>query len=615
MFLRCSKRRKDGKEHLYWSVVENRRLHDGRVLQRHVLYLGELNGQQEASWRKTVDLFGQDDAAPQQVALFPDDLAPAACPDDTLPIVSLRLGAMSLRRPRQWGACWLGCELWQQLGLDAFWREHLPPGREGTRWDLVLQTLALYRLIDPGSEWRLHRHWFDHSAIADLLGSDFTLADPHRLYACHDKLLTHKRALFDHLTGRWRDLFKAKYEVLLYDLTSTYFESDPPEKSDGLRRFGYSRDKRSDCVQVVIALIVTPEGFPLAYEILPGNTLDKSTLKDFLARIEEQYGKADRVWVMDRGIPTEEVLAQMRGSTPPVSYLVGTPKGKLTTLENDLLDREWKQARPKVRVKLLPKEGETYVLAESGDRILKERSMRRRRLRKYLAALDAITQRKRPLKRDAVHQAIGAAKKEAGRDARFVTVTVSVQHHVRGKSKSKSKGKGNGNGKDKSETATLTYKLDRQKLREARRREGRYLLRTNLTEEDPVKLWEYYLQLTEVEQAFKELKGDLSLRPIHHQLDHRIEAHIFISFLAYALQITLKARLKQSATGLTPRAVLEKFAAVQMLDVHLPTTDGREVVLTRYTQPEKELQLLLDQLKLTLPAQPPPKITAPAKPT
>ena len=612
MFLRCSKRRKDGKEHLYWSVVENRRLHNGRVLQRHVLYLGELNGRQESSWRKSVELFGQDDAAPRQVALFPDDLAPAPCADDTLPIVSLRLGAMSLRRPRQWGACWLGCELWQQLGLDAFWRDHLPPGREGTRWDLVLQTLALYRLIDPGSEWRLHRHWFDHSAIADLLGSDFTLADPHRLYACHDKILTHKRALFDHLTERWRTLFHAKYEVLLYDLTSTYFESDPPENSDGLRRFGYSRDKRSDCVQVVIALIVTPEGFPLAYEVLPGNTLDKSTLQDFLARIEEQYGKADRVWVMDRGIPTEETLTQMRASTPPVSYLVGTPKGKLTTLENDLLHREWKHARPKVRVKLLPKEGETYVLAESGDRILKERSMRRRRLRKYLDALNAITRRKRPLQRDAVHQAIGAAKKEAGRDARFVTV--SVQHHLKEKGKNKGSDNGKDSGKQKNETATLTYKIDRQKLREARRREGRYLLRTNLTEEDPAKLWEYYLQLTEVEQAFKELKGDLSLRPIHHQLDHRIEAHIFISFLAYALQITLKARLRQSATGLTPRAVLEKFAAVQMLDVHLPTIDGREVVLTRYTQPEKDLQLLLDQLKLTLPDQPPPKITTPQNP-
>lgn len=314
-----------------------------------MLYLGELNGRQESSWRRTVELFGQDEDAPTQVALFPEDHAPVECDDDDLPVVRIRLSEMSLRRARQWGACWLGCELWRQLGLDAFWSEHLPPSREGTRWDLVLQTLVLYRLIDPGSEWRLHRHWFDHSAIADLLGSDFTLAEQHRLYACHDKLLEHKRALFDHLTQRWRDLFQAKYEVLLYDLTSTYFESDPPQQGDGLRRFGYSRDKRSDCVQVVIALIVTPEGFPLAFEVLPGNTTDKTTLKDFLGRIEDQYGKADRVWVMDRGIPTEEVLEQMRQSTPPVSYLVGTPKGRLTALEQPLLKRDWQQARASVK--------------------------------------------------------------------------------------------------------------------------------------------------------------------------------------------------------------------------------------------------------------------------
>lgn len=611
MFLRCSKRLKDGKQHLYWSVVENRRLHDGRVLQRHVLYLGELNGHQERSWRKTVHLFGQDGTAPQQAFLFPDEHAPVETADSDLPIVRLHLGAMSLRKPRQWGACWLGCELWQQLGLDVFWRDHLPPSREGTRWDLVLQTLTLYRLIDPGSEWRLHRHWFDRTAIGDLLGGDATLADPHRLYACHDKLLTHKRALFDHLTQRWSDLFDAKYEVLLYDLTSTYFESNPPEDPTGLRRFGYSRDKRSDCVQVVIALIVTPEGFPLAYEVLPGNTTDKTTLKDFLAKIEDQYGKADRIWVMDRGIPTEEVLEQMRGSTPPVSYLVGTPKGRLTALEKDLLQRPWQQARPSVRVKLLPTENETYVLAESGDRIKKERSMRRRRLRKYLNTLRAITGRKRPLQRDALHQALGAAKKEAGRDARFVTVTVSHQRQEEGSDEAKTNAEAKSRKrKAKDETATLSYQLDRKKLGEAWRREGRYLLRTNMTESDPVKLWEYYLQLTEVEQAFKELKHDLAVRPIHHQLDHRIEAHIFISFLAYAMQVTLKARLKRTASGLTPRTVLEKFAAVQMLDVHLPTTDGREVILTRYTQPEKDLQLLLDQLKLTLPDQPPPRITA-----
>jgi transposase len=596
MFLRCSKRRKDGKEHLYWSVVENRRLADQRVVQRHVLYLGELNGVQESSWRKTVELFGQDEDAPRQVALFPEEHAPAHVGVEELPIVRVRLAQMALRRPRQWGAGWLGCELWEQLGLGEFWRDKLSPGREGTRWDQVLPTLVLYRLIDPGSEWRLHRHWFEHTAIADLLGGDFALAEIHRLYECHDKLVAHKAALFDHLTARWRDLFDAQFEVLLYDLTSTYFESDPPVDPADPRRFGYSRDKRSDGVQVVIALIVTPEGFPLAYEMLPGNTTDKTTLQDFLAKIEKQYGKAERIWVMDRGIPTEETLGQMRASDPPVSYLVGTPKGKLTALEADLATRDWQQARPSVRVKLLPQTGETYVLVQSQDRIAKERAMRRRRLRAYLDRLAEIKARKRPLRRDALHQALGAAKKDAGRDARFVSVDVQLH------------------GEGKTQRATLSWQLDRQTLRTAWRREGRYLLRTNLTETDPAKLWEFYLQLTEVEQAFKELKGDLALRPIPHQLAGRIEAHIFVSFLAYCLQVTLKARLRRTASGLTPRSVLEKFAAVQMIDVHLPTTDGREIVMARHTQPEKDLQLLLDQLKLTLPEQGPPKIQAPQPP-
>ena len=346
-------------------------------------------------------------------------------------------------------------------------------------------------------------------------------------------------------------------------------------------------------MQVVIALIVTPEGFPIAYEVLPGNTADKTTLKGFLQKIEDQYGKAGRIWVMDRGIPTEEVLEQMRGSEPPMHYLVGTPKGRLNALEKALLQRPWQKARSSVRVKLLPQEGETYVLAESQDRIQKERSMRRRRLRAYLDTLRAIAARKHPLQRDALHQSLGAAKKDAGRDERFVIV--AVQHHRKGKI----------------ETATLSFRLNRAKLREAWRREGRYLLRTNLTDQDPAKLWAFYLQLTEVEQAFKEIKNDLALRPIHHQLDHRIEAHIFISFLAYAMQVTLKTRLKQTASGLTPRTALEKFTSLQMLDVHFPVTDGREIILTRSTHPEKDLLLLLDQLKLTLPPQAPPRISAP----
>jgi len=414
MFLRCKKRYKDGKEHLYWSIVENRRVSGGRVLQRHVLYLGELNGRQEASWQKTIALFAREgDPEPQQVSLFPEEHLPLDVGEREIPAVGIRLSGMRLLKPRQWGACWLGCHLWEQLDLDKFWEERLPVGRQGARWADILQTITIYRLLSPGSEWRLHRHWFDQSAMADLLGGDFSLAEIHRLYECHDKLLTHKTALFDHLTERWKTLFSAKFEVLLYDLTSTYFESDPPFPEGDKRKFGYSRDKRSDCVQVVIALIVTPDGFPMAYEVLAGNTTDKTTLRDFLKKIETQYGKADRIWIMDRGIPTEEVLEEMRQNNPPVSYLVGTPKGRLTALEKDLLYCPWKNVRQNVQVKLLVKDGETYVLAQSEDRIAKERSMRRRRLRKYLKALADLNARKTPLGRDEFHQALGAAKKRS----------------------------------------------------------------------------------------------------------------------------------------------------------------------------------------------------------
>jgi len=272
-------------------------------------------------------------------------------------------------------------ELWEQLGLDGFWQDRLRPSREGTRWLHVLKTLTCYRLIDPGSEWRLHRLWFDHSAMADLLGEDFGIAGKDTLYRCLDKLVEHKTAMFSHLKERWTSLFDAKYDVLLYDLTSTYFESNPPFAETDKRKFGHSRDKRSDCVQVVVALIVTPEGFPLAYEVLAGNTSDKTTLGGFLRRIEAQYGKASRIWVMDRGIPTEAALAEMRVSDPPVQYLVGTPKGRLSRLEEQLTGLAWQQVREGVEVKILPQGGELYVLAQSRDRVNKERAMRRRQLK------------------------------------------------------------------------------------------------------------------------------------------------------------------------------------------------------------------------------------------
>jgi transposase len=583
MFLRFTTRKKNGKQHRYYSLVENRRVASGRVVQRHALYLGEINDPQQEAWRKTIEIFEEGRARPRTVALFPED---RIGPVKDEQIVRIRLQELSLHRPRQWGACWLAVELWEQLGLDGFWAQRLPPSRKGTRWDWVLQILVVYRLLDPGSEWRLYRYWFEHSAMADLLGADEQLAQIHKLYQCHERLLAHKQELFSHLTQRWKDLFNARFDVLLYDLTSTYFESDPPFPEGDKRRYGYSRDKRPDCVQVVVALIVTPEGFPLAYEVLAGNTSDKTTLEDFLKKIEEQYGKAERIWVMDRGIPTEKTLEQMRQAKPPVHYLVGTPRGHLTQYEQRLAELPWQVAREGVSVKLLVQENELYVLAQSQDRVNKERAMRRSQLKRIWQRLKQVQGMK--LKRDELLKKLGAALHQYPAAARFIQSSVDQQ------------------------SAQLNFSLRKDKLRQARKREGRYLLRSNMTQgRSPEELWQFYIQLTEVEAAFKNLKDDLALRPIYHQLEGRIEAHIFISFLAYCLQVTLRRRLRDLAPGLTPRSVLEKFATIQMLDVHLPTDDQRTVILSRYTHPETDVQLLLYRLKLELPTQPPPKITKP----
>jgi transposase len=582
MFLRHTKRKKDGKEHRYWSIVENRRVGGGRVVQRPLLYLGEINDSQELAWRKSITVLEEGAAALRTLSLFPEDRCEGVLPDAT--VVRLKLNELRLRRPRQWGGCWLALNLWRELALDGFWAERLGPSRKGTRWHQVLLLLTAYRLLAPGSEWRLHRQWFEGSAMADLLGEDVGLAEIHKLYRCHDRLLEHKQALFDHLVGRWRDLFNVSFEVLLYDLTSTYFESDPPFPEGDKRRHGYSRDHRGDCAQVIIALVVTPEGLPLAYEVLPGNTADNTTLRGFLDRIERQYGKARRIWLMDRGVPTEAVLAEMRAADPPVQYLVGTPKGRLTRLEKALIAKPWQDARPGVQVKLLPQDGELYVFAQSADRVAKERAMRRRQLKWLWGRLKQLAGMK--LTREELLMRLGAARKQARTAWRLIAIDVAA------------------------DSATLSYRLDRAKLRRARRREGRYLLRTNLTDDDPARLWGLYLQLVSVEEAFKNLKGDLAIRPIFHQDAARIEAHIFIAFLAYCLHVTLARRLHALAPGLTPRSVIEKFSAVQMIDLHVPTTDGRELLLTRYTEPEPELALLLDKLKFVLPAQPEPKISA-----
>jgi transposase len=578
MFLKCSTRKKDGKEHRSWSIVESRRV--GRsVVQRHVLYLGEINDSQRAAWQKSIAVFDEAQGQSRQCALFPEDRPPLA--GDTS-AVQVRLNELQLARPRTWGACWLGDQLWRDLHLDTFFAPRLGCSREGTDWEKVLRVLTLYRLLSPGSEWRLHRHWFATTALADLLGVDERLAQDDTLYRGLDGLLAHKDELFAHLRGRWSDLFGAQFDVLLYDLTSTYFECDVPADESDPRRFGYSRDKRSDCVQVIVALVVTPEGLPLAYEMFPGNTADKTTLRDLLALIQQRHGQAERIWVMDRGIPTEAVLSELRRGDAKVSYLVGTPKGRLTKLERELADKPWQQVREQLRVKLLPQAGEVYVLAESGARISKERGMRRRKLKALWQRLGEIQQQ--DLTRDQRLEKLGGARDRAGRAvAALVKTTVDA-------------------------AGKLAFTLERTKLRTVRRREGRYLLRTNLSADNPEMLWRCYMQLVFVEEAFRTLKGDLGLRPIYHHKPDRIEAHLFVAFLAYGLSITLRQRLKALAGGLMPRVVLEKLATLQLLDVRVPTTDNRELLLVRRTEPDRDVALLLARLNLRLPPQPPPRI-------
>ena len=594
MFLRATKRKKDGKEHRYWSVVENVRHAAGPVHQRTLLYLGDLNDSQHADWTKVLAVFNTDSGQTETRSLFPSDRTP---PATAAPALSLCLSDYHLSRPRQYGACWLACDLWRQLGLDQFWADKLPPSREGTDWAKLLQVSVAYRLIAPGSEWRCHRQWYDQSAMGDLLGPDFHWGGKDQLYFVLDRLLEHRPALFTHLQQRWQDLFGAKYEVLLYDLTSTYVEGQAGEIPKA--QFGHSRDHRPDCRQVMIALVVTPEGFPLAYEVMPGNTSDKTTLREFLAKIEKQYGKASRIWIMDRGIPTEEVLAEMRTAEPPVHYLVGTPRARVRQTRGQWEALPWQKIKDTVEVKLFREGEELYVVAKSGGRQDKEMAMRRKKLARLLWALRGM---RRETSRDRLLLRLGAAKAKAGRASALVEINLPAPAPAKGKKKGQRVAPG-----------SFTFQLKKEALQEAELYDGHYLLRSNLSEKEPEWLWKLYILLVEIEAVFKSFKGDLGLRPIYHSVEPRVEAHIFVCFLAYCLQVTLKQRLSALAPGLTPRAVLETLAGVQMLDLEVPTTDGRWLVMSRYTQPEKAVALLLAQLKMKLPEQPPPRLSTEKK--
>ena len=617
MFLRATKRFKDGKLHYYWSLVESVRV-GRRVFQRRALYLGELNDSQREEWQHAVEALDEKGNV-RQLKLFPEDRAPET---DDGQVVRIRMDSLAVKNMRNWGEVWLGTELWDKLGLDGFWAARLPPSRKGTDWLAIMKAIVMCRLTDPGSELDMHTNWLANTAVAELVGAG-ALTGLSTLYSCLDRVmwpteewkkprgerdpaLSFKDDLFFFLRDRWAGLFGSTCDVVLFDLTSTYFEVDGTKALDSdLQRYGYSRDKRGDCLQVVIALVLTPDGFPLAYEVMPGNTGDKETQMPFVRKLEAKYGRIGSLWLMDRGVPSENTLAEMRKDG--YRYLVGAPRGHLKVVGKELDEAPWEQVQDGMSVKVAKAAdgaGDTFVLTKSAARSLKETAMRVKKIRGAMKTLRAIDERlgrsrwrriepsKRVLGRDELIARLAVAEAKAGRAWKMIDVTTPREG-------------------EKVTAESFSWKLDWPRIREARANdEGTYLLRTNLPECDPKTLWKKYMIQGEIEYAFRELKNDLGLRPVYHQLEDRIEAHIFTAFMALCLLQTLRAIAREHAPGLTPRQIIEKFRMVKMVDVVMPTTDGRIVTLPRYVEPKKDVAILLDRLGLTLPAQPPPKVSS-----
>ena len=577
MFLRRHSRTKDGKAHAYWSLVETVRMVDG-PRQRTLCYLGELNDSAQARWLKTVEVFNAQGES-HQLKLFPSAVEP---PEDDATVARVRLDQVRLERSRRFGDSFLGLELWKRLGLDRFWEPLLDGPGEAAEvpWSRIAALLAINRLCAPGSELAIEERWYPSTALDDLLGIEAGKINDTRLYRCLDRLLPYKTELERHLTRRYGELFAAEFDVLLYDLTSSYVEGGA--KKDPMMRRGYSRDHRPDCQQVVIALIVNGEGFPLSYETFDGNRADVTTLETVLRMVERKYGKARRVWVFDRGIVSEENLEALRRRGG--QYLVGTPRAKLKQFEQPLLEGGWEQVRPEVEVKpvLTPEGEETYILCRSTARRAKEQAIRSRfstRLEKALQALQKRVAAGQLKDRNKIERKLGSVLARNPQVADLYQVEVT----------------------EKDGRLAVEWKAVESRQTWQQAREGAYLLRTNLPPGDPAQLWKDYIQLTEAEAAFRALKSELSIRPIFHQLERRAKAHILVAFLGYALWVTLKHLLRRKGSALSPRQALASLGTLVSADIVLPTTDGREIRLRRVTTPSAEQKQLLDQLGITIP--------------
>jgi len=575
MFLRPNNRTKDGKAHTYWSLVETVRTPDG-PRQRTLCYLGELNGSAQARWLKTIEVFNEQGES-RQLKLFPADVEP---PEDDPNVARVLLNKVRLERSRQFGNCYVGLELWKRLELDQFYEELVDEEAADVAWSRIAALLAINRLCEPSSELAVEERWYPATALDDLLGIAEGKVNDSRLYRCLDRLIPHKTKLERHLRQRYGELFAATFDVLLYDLTSSYVEGEA--ENNPMMRRGYSRDHRPDCKQVVIALIVNEDGFPLSYETFDGNRADVTTLETVIRMVERKYGKARRVWIFDRGIISEDNLKALRKRDG--QYLVGTPRAKLKQFEKQLLEGEWEKIRPDVEVQRVatPAGDETYILCRSTARKEKETAMRHRVSTSMENALGKLEKRIASGKlkdRSKIERTLGKIQ------ARHPSVNDLYKLAVQ----------------EKREGLRLEWKLieERRAWRDAR--EGAYLLRTNLKEERTEELWKKYIQLTEAEAAFRALKSELAIRPIFHQKEHRVKAHILVAFLGYALWVTFKHLLKRKHTDLSPARALALLSTLHSADIILPTTDGREIRLRRITTPNPEQQLLLDQLGITLP--------------
>jgi transposase len=575
MFLRPNHRSKDGKEHKYWSLVETVRTPDG-PRQRTLCYLGELNGSAQARWLRTIQVFNAEGES-RQLKLFPSDVK---APEDDPDVAQVLLGKVRLERVREFGACYLGLELWKRLQLDRFFEQALDDESAEVAWSGVAAILAIHRLCAPGSELAIEQRWFPSTALDDVLHVDARQINDSRLYRCLDRILPLKTELERHLKERYGALFQAEFDVLLYDLTSSYVEGEA--EGNPMMKRGYSRDGRPDSKQVLIALIVNADGFPFSYETFDGNRADVTTVEAVLRMVERKYGRARRVWIFDRGVISEENLQAIRKRGG--QYLVGTPRSKLKEFERELLEGDWHQIRPEVEVQRvgIPNGEETYILCRSTARKDKEHAIRSRFSRHIENALTALEKRVATghLKdRDKIQRKIG------GIQARYPQVADLYKIDLI----------------DTAAALQLEWKLIEDRADWQNAREGAYLLRTNLQANDAEQLWKNYIQLTEVEAAFRALKSELAIRPFFHQLERRLKAHILIAFLGYALWVTLQHLLRRNHLSLSPAKALSRLSTLRSADIILPTTDGREIRLRRVTTPNADQKQLLDRLAISIP--------------